>query len=119
MGTVSLMCIEAPAFRESGRSTATPHISTRRARPRLYVSLVQTRRIPYPLMRDGRPGARAVDAARDVSRSVHHLLRSPLAPDPRTSLKTTEPSEKVVPEGSLPLWSALAAVAFMLTRMTG
>src|SRR5438067_7289135 len=36
MGNVSLMWIEAPVFSESCRSTATPHISTRRARPRLY-----------------------------------------------------------------------------------
>src|SRR6266496_3094859 len=37
-------------------------------------------------MRDGGPGARAADAARDVSRSVHHLLQSPSAPDLRQSV---------------------------------
>src|SRR5713101_2722859 len=52
----------------------------------LLVSLVQTRRIPYPLMRDGAPGARAVDAARDVSRSVHDVLQSPSAPHVRQSV---------------------------------
>src|SRR5260370_36528191 len=43
-------------------------------------SLVQTRRIPYPLMRDGDPGARRLDAARDVSRSVHAVFQSPCPP---------------------------------------
>src|SRR5437763_1053427 len=52
----------------------------------LLVSLVQTRRIPYPLMRDGGPGARAADAARDVSRSIHDLLQSPSSPDVRQSV---------------------------------
>src|SRR5438445_3596058 len=52
----------------------------------LLVSLVQTRRIPYPLMRDGGPGARAADAARDISRSVHHLFQSPSAPHLRQSV---------------------------------
>src|SRR5688572_9138273 len=45
----------------------------------LLVSLVQTRRIPYPLIRDRGPGARSIGAARDVSRSVHPLFRSPRA----------------------------------------
>src|SRR6266852_5758133 len=52
----------------------------------LLVSLVQTRRIPYPLMRDRGPGARSVGAARDVSRSVHPLFRSPRARDVRQSV---------------------------------
>src|SRR5206468_1150636 len=52
----------------------------------LLVSLVQTRRIPYPLMRDRGPSARAVGAARDVSRSVHAVLRSPSAPHLRQSV---------------------------------
>src|SRR5438445_11084659 len=43
-------------------------------------SLVQTRRIPYSLMRDGDPGARRLDAARDISRSVHAVFQSPCPP---------------------------------------
>ena len=38
------------------------------------------RRIPYSLTRDRCPSARDIDAARDVSRSVHDLLQPPSAP---------------------------------------
>src|SRR5207248_3580571 len=63
----------------------------------LLVSLVQTRRIPYPLMRDGGPGARAVDAAWDVSRSVHDVLQSPSASHLRQSVPAGA-AERQLPE---------------------
>src|SRR5437867_8092207 len=60
----------------------------------LLVSLVQMRRIPYPLMRDGGPGARAVDAARHVSRSVHQLFWPACAPDLRQPVPSGTPERQ-------------------------
>src|SRR5713101_5359194 len=60
----------------------------------LLVSLIQTRRIPYPLMRDGGPRARAVDAARNVPRSVHDVLRSPVASHLRQSIPSRPPERQ-------------------------
>ena len=50
-----------------------------------------------PLLRDRGPGARAADAARHVSRSVHQLFRSPRAPDLRQSVPAG-PAQRQRPE---------------------
>src|SRR5947207_1886756 len=72
----------------------------------LLVSVVQRRRIPYPLTRDGDPGARAADAARDVSRSVHHLLQSPSAPHVRQSISAGTPERQRPEVDAADAWPA-------------
>src|SRR2546425_11121541 len=107
MGNVGTMWIEAPAYGESRRSTATPHVYARRARPRLYDQQIRSAicaiQLIAPLYCNGifgtlgrsaaAYGSGMVGAVGHVAGAIRRLLR-PRGTARRVSTISARPAER-------------------------